>query len=156
VRRAKKAEKEVKGEAKDESKKPRVIKYGLNHVTTLIENKKAKLVVIAHDVDPIELVIWLPALCRKMDVPYVIVKDKARLGHLVYKKTATVLALTDVQKDHQKDLETVINNTRSQFIDMDPRKLKTGGGVMGLKAQHAIRKKERTFARDQATKQKAA
>ena len=40
-----------------------VVKYGLNHVTTLIENKKAKLVVIAHDVDPIELVIFLPTLC---------------------------------------------------------------------------------------------
>lgn len=29
---------------------------------------------IAHDVDPIELVVWLPALCRKMNVPYCIVK----------------------------------------------------------------------------------
>merc|ERR1719473_1059832 len=45
------------------SKKPQVIKYGLNHVTTLVENKAAKLVVIAHDVEPIELVCWLPALC---------------------------------------------------------------------------------------------
>ena len=41
---------------------------------------KAQLVVIAHDVDPIELVVWLPALCRKMGVPYAIVKGKARLG----------------------------------------------------------------------------
>merc|ERR1719367_2384266 len=49
------------------TKKPLVIKYGLNHVTTLIENKQAKLVVIAHDVDPIELVVWMPALCRKKD-----------------------------------------------------------------------------------------
>jgi large subunit ribosomal protein L7Ae len=37
-----------------------VLKYGLNHITTLIENKEAKLVVIAYDVDPIELVVWLP------------------------------------------------------------------------------------------------
>ncbi|CAE8660551.1 unnamed protein product [Polarella glacialis] len=49
------------------SKKPQVVKYGLNHITTLVENKQAKLVVIAHDVDPIELVCWLPALCRKKD-----------------------------------------------------------------------------------------
>jgi len=49
---------------KDETK-PKVLKFGLNHVTTLIENKKAKMVVIAHDVDPIELVLWLPQLCRK-------------------------------------------------------------------------------------------
>merc|ERR1719444_713466 len=49
------------------TKKPQVLKYGLNHVTTLIENKTAKLVVIAHDVEPIEMVCWLPALCRKKD-----------------------------------------------------------------------------------------
>lgn len=28
---------------------------GVNTVTTLVENKKAQLVVIAHDVDPIEV-----------------------------------------------------------------------------------------------------
>merc|ERR1711979_39627 len=67
----------------EKSKKPQVIKYGLNHVTTLIEEKKAKLVVIAHDVDPIELVVWLPQLCRKKEVPYCVVKSKARLGQLV-------------------------------------------------------------------------
>jgi len=68
------------------STKPLFVKYGLNHITHLVETKKTKLVVIAHDVEPIELVVWLPALCRKMNVPYVIVKGKSRLGHLVYKK----------------------------------------------------------------------
>merc|ERR1719270_1865214 len=52
------------------------VKYGLNHVVGLIEKKKAKMVVIAHDVNPIELVVYLPALCRKMDIPYCIVKGK--------------------------------------------------------------------------------
>merc|ERR1711953_436905 len=42
------------------TKKPTVLKYGLNHVTTLVENKTAKLVIIAHDVDPIEMICWLP------------------------------------------------------------------------------------------------
>lgn len=60
-----------------------MLKFGLNHVTTLIENKKAKMVVIAHDVDPIELVLWLPQLCRKQEVPFCFVKNKERLGKLV-------------------------------------------------------------------------
>lgn len=55
-------------------KKPVVVKYGLNHVTQLIESGEAQLVVIAHDVDPIELVVWLPALCKKQGIPYCIVK----------------------------------------------------------------------------------
>merc|ERR1712080_736361 len=46
----------------------------INDVTRLVEKKKAQLVVIANDVDPIELVLFLPALCRKMGVPYCIVK----------------------------------------------------------------------------------
>lgn len=70
----------------DVSKKPYAAKYGLNHVVGLVENKKANLVLIANDVDPIELVIFLPALCRKMGVPYAIVKGKARLGTVVHKK----------------------------------------------------------------------
>lgn len=41
---------------------------------------------IPNDVDPIELVVFLPALCRKMGVPYAIVKGKARLGTVVHKK----------------------------------------------------------------------
>lgn len=62
------------------AKAPVVLKFGLNHVTTLVEDKKAKLVVIASDVDPVELVLWLPTLCRKMNIPYVIVNNKGALG----------------------------------------------------------------------------
>ena len=61
-----------------------MLKFGLNHVTELVENEKAKLVVIAHDVDPIEMMVFLPALCRKKGIPYAFVKGKARLGKLVH------------------------------------------------------------------------
>merc|ERR1712166_235085 len=43
------------GKEADKGAKPEVIKYGINHVTALIEKKKTKLVVIAHDVEPIEV-----------------------------------------------------------------------------------------------------
>jgi large subunit ribosomal protein L7Ae len=48
------AEKVTKGE-KLEGKKPTVVKFGINHITALVESKKAQLVVIANDVDPIEV-----------------------------------------------------------------------------------------------------
>ena len=67
-----------------EKKKPVVVKFGINHITTLVEEGKAQMVAIAHDVDPIELVVWLPALCKKMGVPYCIVKVRsARAGFTV-------------------------------------------------------------------------
>lgn len=43
------------GDGVSGGKKPINVKYGINHVTNLIEQKKAQLVVIAHDVDPIEV-----------------------------------------------------------------------------------------------------
>lgn len=58
-----------KATTKSDTKKPVFAKYGLNHVVALVEAKKAQLVVIADDVDPVELVVFLPALCRKMGVP---------------------------------------------------------------------------------------
>lgn len=88
------------GEATPTSPPPPTLKYGLKHVTTLIEQKKAKLVVIPHDVDPIELVLWVPALCRKMGIPFAIVKGKSRLGwypRLTHKKTTcSTICLTTV------------------------------------------------------------
>jgi len=122
-----------------------VIKFGINHVTTLVEEKKARLVVIAHDVDPVELVVWLPALCRKMDIPYCIIKGKARLGHLVYKKTAAALVLTEVRKEDNAALQQLQSNFRIKYLDSAPaerRRPKWGGGVMGIKAQHIIKKRE--------------
>lgn len=82
----------------DVSKKPYTVKYGLNHVVGLIENKKAALVLIPNDVDPIELVIFLPALCRKMGVPFAIVKGKARLGTVVHKKVSDLTYISCLRK----------------------------------------------------------
>lgn len=66
--------------------------------------------VIAHDVDPIEIVVWLPALCKKMGVPYCIVKGKARLGTVVHKKTATALALTAVKNEDQREFAKLVES----------------------------------------------
>lgn len=64
-----------------------------------MQNKKAQLVVIAHNVDPIKLVIFLPALCCKMGVLYCIIKRKARLEHLVHRKTYTTLGFTQINSE---------------------------------------------------------
>jgi large subunit ribosomal protein L7Ae len=146
----KEAESDVKGNDKKTTKIPPVIKYGLNHVTTLIEQKKAKLVVIAHDVEPIELVIWLPALCRKMDIPYCIVKGKARLGRLVYKKTAAVVCVTEVHKEHVSKLDQLVSNLKVQFNDATDTNKKWGERELGLKSQSVLRQRAKALAREQA------
>merc|ERR1719373_1216524 len=127
------------------TKKPQAIKFGLNHVTTLVEEKQAKLVVIAHDVDPIELVCWLPALCRKKEVPYCIIKGKGRLGHLVHKKSASCIAIQTVRKEDQHDLDTLAKNFTAQFNDNVEVRRRWGGGIMGIKSQHVTARRERAI-----------
>lgn len=157
---AAKSETKAEGAAPVESKKPKVVKFGLNHITSLVENKRAKLVVIAHDVDPIELVMWLPTLCRKKGVPYMIVKGKARLGKVVHLKTASALAIVDVDGKDMKDLQNFAqkatdnyNERYSQFMKME------GGGIMGYKHNTKAAKDERRKTqekKDQEKKQKQA
>jgi len=118
-----------------------------------VESKEAQLVVIAHDVDPIELVVWLPALCRKLDIPYCIVKGKARLGQVVHKKTATALVLTQVRKEDAKQLDYLRGVCRSSYNNnVDTRKL-WGGGKLGKKSTAMIRKRNKATATTGTTEQ---
>lgn len=140
----------AKGEAAPSTEAPIVLKYGLKHVTTLIEQKKAKLVCIAHDVNPIELVVWLPALCRKMNIPYCIVKGKSRLGTLTHKKNCAVCCITAVRKEDASKLATLQQNFKEQFNLKVDRKW--GGGTMGLKTQAKLEKRRIFLEAEEAKK----
>jgi large subunit ribosomal protein L7Ae len=56
------------------------IKKGTNESTKAIERGVAKLVYIAEDVDPPEIVAHLPLLCEEKKIPYIYVKKKEELG----------------------------------------------------------------------------
>ena len=127
-----------------DKKKPVVVKYGINHITSLVEQKKAKLVVIAHDVDPLELVVWLPALCKKMDVPYCIVKGKARLGTVVHKKTATASCFTEVNNEDSREFSKITESVHGMYNES--QRISWGGGVMGSKSQAMMKKRAKRMA----------
>ncbi len=91
----------------------------MNHVTYLVEQRKAKLVLIANDVDPIETVVFLPTLCKAMEIPYAIVQCKARLGKLVHKKSATCVALTDFTHG-SAELTTIARNLGQENLNYHP------------------------------------
>jgi len=136
------AEKKAAGKEVD-TKKPKYLKFGLNHVTSLVENGEAKLVVIAHDVDPIELVLWLPQLCRSKNIPYLIVKDKARLGRVCRQSTASCVAITEVEKADNHDLEQLIKVGRNDYLDTASSHNQYGAPVMGIKARHKMERIQR-------------
>lgn len=56
------------------------IKKGTNETTKAVERGLAKLVIIAEDVDPPEIVMHLPLLCDEKKIPYVYVPSKKKLG----------------------------------------------------------------------------
>ncbi len=56
------------------------VRKGTNETTKAVERGLAKLVVIAEDVDPPEVVAHLPILCDERKIPYMFVPNKRKLG----------------------------------------------------------------------------
>ncbi len=78
---------EVPGELENESlellervRETGKVKKGTNETTKAVERGVAKLVYIAEDVDPPEVVAHLPLLCEEKKIPYIYVKKKTELG----------------------------------------------------------------------------
>ena len=56
------------------------VRKGTNETTKAIERGLAKLVVIAEDVQPPEVVAHLPIICDERKIPYVFVPSKEQIG----------------------------------------------------------------------------
>uniref|UniRef100_A0A2K6C022 60S ribosomal protein L7a n=1 Tax=Macaca nemestrina TaxID=9545 RepID=A0A2K6C022_MACNE len=147
------AEKKAAGKGDVPTKRPPVLRAGVNTVTTLVENKKAQLVVIVHDVDPIGLAVSLPAMCHKMGVPYCIIKRKARLGRLVHRKTCSTVAFTQVNSEDKGALAKLVEAIRTNYSDRYNEICRHwGGNVLGPKSVARIVKLEKAKAKELATK----
>jgi len=143
------AKAKAEGKEPEHTKRPPVVRSGVCTVTRLVEQKKAQLVIIAHDVDPIEMVIFLPALCRKMGVPYCIVKGKARLGQVVHLKNCTSLAITTVNPEDRSALTKLVEAVKTNFNERyDEIRRTWGGGQLGSKTRARIAKLEKAKARE--------
>jgi large subunit ribosomal protein L7Ae len=70
-------------EALQIASKSGLVRKGTNEATKAVERAIAKLVVIAEDVDPPEVIAHLPLLCEERKIPYVFVPSKEQLGKSV-------------------------------------------------------------------------
>jgi large subunit ribosomal protein L7Ae len=70
-------------EALQIASKSGVVRKGTNEATKAVERAIAKLIVIAEDVDPPEVIAHLPILCEERKIPYVFVPSKEQLGKAV-------------------------------------------------------------------------
>lgn len=141
-----------KVDPKADGKKPLYVKYGLNHCVALIEAKKANLVVIADDVDPIELVVFVPAPCRKMGIPYVIVKSSSRLGAVVHLKRTAIAVIQDVRSEDERELADLVSAAKANYLDKyDEARRHWGGGIRGNKSVEKLRKRVKAAGQSPAT-----
>ena len=70
-------------EALSIASKTGAVRKGTNEATKAVERAITKLVVIAEDVDPPEVIAHLPLLCDERKIPYVFVPSKDQLGSAV-------------------------------------------------------------------------
>jgi len=125
------------------TKAPTSVLTGIQEVTRAIEKKKAKLVLIANNVDPVELVLWMPTLCRSLKVPYAIVKDKARLGEALGTKTATCVAITNVKSEDESALKALTKSVNARFMARsDILRRQWGGLQLSLRSRAMLRKRQ--------------
>ncbi len=87
------------------------VKKGTNEATKAIERGSSKLIVIAEDVEPPEVVAHLPILCEEQGAAFVFVPTKKELGNsLGIEITSAAAAILDAgDADHivDKIIETI-------------------------------------------------
>ena len=64
-------------------KKSGKVRIGANEATKAAERGVAKLIVIAEDVSPPEIVMHLPLICKEKNIPFSYVSTKKGLGQYV-------------------------------------------------------------------------
>ena len=78
------------------------IRKGTNETTKTIERGKAKLVLIAEDVSPPEVVAHLPLLCDERKAVYVYVPEKQRIGEALGLTVGSAAAAIEETGDSEK------------------------------------------------------
>ena len=87
------------------------VKKGTNEATKAIERGSSKLIVIAEDVEPPEVVAHLPILCEEQGVAFVFVPTKQELGNSlgieITSAAAAILDAGDAQHIVDQIIETI-------------------------------------------------
>jgi large subunit ribosomal protein L7Ae len=91
------------------------IRKGMNETTKSIERSTAKLVVIAEDVSPPEIVLHLPILCEEKGIPFGYVENQDDLGHAVrINVSASAVAVEDAgSSQNERELESIIERLQN-------------------------------------------
>ena len=88
------------------------IRKGTNETTKTIERGKAKLVLIAEDVSPPEVVAHLPLLCDERKAAYVYVPEKQRIGEALGLTVGSAAAAIEETGDSDKLVAEIVEKLK--------------------------------------------
>ena len=88
-------------------KKAGKIRIGVNETTKAVERGKAKLVLIAKDVEPAEIVMHLPLICKEKEVPFSYVQTKKSLGERAGIGVGTAAIAVVEEGEAKKELQEI-------------------------------------------------
>ena len=88
------------------------IRKGTNEATKSIERGKAKLVLIAENVTPPEVVAHLPLLCEERKTPYVYVPDKQKIGEALGLGVGSAAAAIEETGDAEKLIAEIVEKVK--------------------------------------------
>jgi large subunit ribosomal protein L7Ae len=94
------------------------LRKGTNEATKAIERSEAKLVVIAEDVDPEEIVMHLPMLCMEKRIPFVYVKTKKALGEAAGLHVGT--AAVAIAKGAESEVKEIVQKVSGMIPAAKP------------------------------------
>ncbi len=85
------------------------IRKGMNEVTKSIERGLAKIIVMAEDVSPPEILFHIPPLCEEKKIAYTYLTSKKDLGAAVkIKVAASAIAVENVGMGNESALNDII------------------------------------------------
>jgi len=97
-------------EAVEIAKKTGKIKKGTNETTKVVEKGVAKLVLVAEDVNPAEVIMHIEPLCKEKSIPFVKVPSREELGAAAGLSVSTSsVAIVDMgdAKDLVKEIASI-------------------------------------------------
>src|SRR5919106_1544329 len=90
------------------------VRKGTNETTKAIERGTSKLVVIAEDVEPPEVVAHLPIICEERNAAYVFVPSKQQLGEAMGITVGSAAATIIDAGESQHILDEIVNSTKNK------------------------------------------
>ena len=85
------------------------IRKGMNEVTKSIERSLAKIVIMAEDVNPPEILFHVPLLCKEKGVPYGYISTKKEMGNAVrINVSSSAIAVENVGSGNENILSNII------------------------------------------------